>query len=142
VVGVTDSLHFALSELPARAGDEAFLVEAQRDLRIGLLRGEFPNALHNSGGGPAKFTAPFRERNVHRREGVGLPADADVEGGVRPGERHIFDQKAGSGKVLTDEPVTPVGPWADIQRIALKTLAFAGLVPTATAVGVERISQM
>jgi hypothetical protein len=51
-------------------------------------------------------------------------------------------EKQGSGKVLTDEPVTPVGPWADIQRIALKTLAFAGFVPTATAVGVECISQM
>jgi hypothetical protein len=54
----------------------------------------------------------------------------------------VFALILGSGKVLTDEPVTPVGPWADLQRIALKTLAFAGLVPTATAVGVERISQM
>lgn len=60
---------------------------------------------------------------------------------IRPRGRG-WTSPSGSGKVLTDEPVMPVDLWADIQRIALKTLDLAGFMSMATAVSVERISQM
>ena len=76
-------------EGPLFAGGEAFVVEASRDFLVGVVGGEVAQPLNDGRGGA--LAGPW---DLQLGDGVGLPAQAEMDRRLPPGQGHIFEQEA------------------------------------------------
>ena len=93
LVGVTDPMNFSGSEGFTQAGHKTFLVENGCNLLIRQIGGQGTDAVDHDGRGATELIGLGTAGNLARRDGTGLPADLEVNGGFGSSEGDILDQE-------------------------------------------------
>src|SRR6266851_5832623 len=92
VIGVANPLDFTDGKRASHASALSFLIEQGSNTRSGMRRTPLPHALYHLHAGLAFFPRHFVAWDGKPREGLGLPANSDIDDIASLRERHIFDQ--------------------------------------------------